>query len=95
MDTSTEAALVVHRANGTQMKFVEHSSGLYVYKPNVTSENVIGYTMVSTVAQQKRMFSRREVKSADDARDLYRRLGGPTKQSSLISSNEISFTTAL
>ncbi len=33
--------------------------------------------MVSTVAQQKRMFLRREVKSADDARDLYRKIGRP------------------
>ena len=77
MDTSTEAALVVHRADGTTMKFEEHLSGLYIYKPNNTNSNVTGYTLVSTVAEQKRMFSRREVTSADTARDLYRKIGRP------------------
>jgi hypothetical protein len=44
------------------MKFTEHGSGLYVYDSaartkNTTSESVNAYTMVSTVAEQKKMFS--------------------------------------
>jgi hypothetical protein len=77
MDTAAELALIVHRSDGTTMKFKEHSSGLYVYMPNDTNHHVTGYTLVSTVAEQKRMFSRREIKSADAARDLYRKIGRP------------------
>jgi hypothetical protein len=54
MDTSTEPALLVHRLDGSIMKFLEHSSGLYIYKCNSTNDRVTGYyTMVSTVAKQK------------------------------------------
>ena len=80
MDTLAEPALLVHRLDGTVMKFLEHPSGLYVYKGNdrTTNDNVTGYyTMVSTVAQQKKMFSRREVALADAARELYRKIGRP------------------
>lgn len=60
-------------------KFLEHPSGLYVYKSNNrTNEDVTGYyTLVSTVAAQKKLFSRREIKSADAARELYRKIGRP------------------
>jgi hypothetical protein len=77
MDSSDEPAMFVHRLDGSTMKFREHASGLYVYKCNATNDNITGYTMVSTVAKQKKLFSRREVKSADIARDLYRKLGRP------------------
>ena len=82
MDTSDEPALVVHRVDGTTMKFAEHPSGLYIYQRNPTNVPVTGYssyTMVSTVAEQKRLFSRREIKSADVARALYRKIGRPSE----------------
>jgi hypothetical protein len=81
MDTSAEPALHVHRLDGSVMKFVEHPSGLYVYKTSNSTSNdrVTGYTMVTTVAAQKRLFSRREVKAADQARDLYRKIGRPSE----------------
>jgi hypothetical protein len=80
MDTSDEPALHVHRLNGTVMKFVEHESGLYVYKDcNATNNCVIAYTMVSTVAEHKKLSLRREVKAADQARDLYRKIGRPAE----------------
>ncbi|KAI2512761.1 Reverse transcriptase (RNA-dependent DNA polymerase) [Fragilaria crotonensis] len=79
MDTSDEPALHVHRLDGSVMKFVEHPSGLYVYKSNDTSDRVTGYTMVNTVAKQKKLFSRREVRAADQARDLYRKIGRPAE----------------
>jgi hypothetical protein len=78
MDSCTEPAMLVHRLDGTVMKFTEHPSGLYVFKPqNVTNTTVNEYTMLSTVAQQKKMFSRREIQGADAARDLYRKIGRP------------------
>ena len=77
MDTSKEPTIFVHRLDGSVMKFIEHPSGLYIFNPNTTSNCVNAYTMVYTVAQQKKMFSHREIKLADDARDLYRKIGRP------------------
>ena len=34
MDTATEKAIVIHRANGKKMKFVESNSGLFHFKMN-------------------------------------------------------------
>ena len=78
MDSSEEPAINVHRLDGSIMKFVEHASGLYVFATDkTTSESVNAYTMVSTVAEQKKMFSRREITAADEARALYRKIGRP------------------
>ena len=79
-DTSSEAAMVVHRSDGTMMKFVEHPSGLYVFKgspTNSTSKIGCAYTLLSTVAEHKQMFSRRQIEAADAARSLYRKIGRP------------------
>ena len=81
LDTSSEPALCVNRFDGSVMKFTEHDSGLYVFDSAthkvLSSERVNAYTMVSTVAQQKKMFSRRQIEAADTARELYRKLGRP------------------
>ncbi len=79
MDTTDEPALFVHRLDGSVMKFAEHPSGLYIYKSISTSDQVTeySYTMVWTVAQQKKLFSLREIRAADDARALYRKIGRP------------------
>ena len=37
MDTLDEPALIVHRIDGSIMKFVEHPSGLYIYQGNSTN----------------------------------------------------------
>jgi hypothetical protein len=82
MDTSAEAAMFVHRSDGSLMKFVEHPSGLYVFKgspTNSTSKLGHAYTLLSTVAEHKRMFSRRQVAAADTARALYRKIGRPAE----------------
>jgi len=79
MDTSSEPAMLVHRLDGSVMRFEEHPSGLYVFKSNTTKDSVVGYSMLSTVAQQKKMFSRREIAAADIARALYRKLGRPSE----------------
>ena len=82
MDTKDEPSLCVHRLDGSVMKFHEHASGLYVYDSTAdsskhSSERVTAYTMISTVAAQKQMFSRREIAAADTARELYRKIGRP------------------
>jgi hypothetical protein len=93
MNMSAEPALLVHRLDGSIMKFLEHSSGLYIYKCYSTNDRVTGYyTMVSTVAKQKQLFSRREIKSADIARELYRKIGRPDEAEfqSILRGNRIS-----
>jgi hypothetical protein len=51
---------------------------LYVFVPN-NNDQVTAYTMVSTVEENKRLFTAREVKDADAARALYRKLGRPSE----------------
>ena len=84
MDTAVEAALCVHRVDGTIMKFVEFSTGLYYFDPSqqqhiTTNTTVTGYSFVTTVAGNKSRFHRREVAAADAARTLYRHLGRPSQ----------------
>lgn len=79
LDTSDEPALCVHRSDGTVMKFAEHASGLYVYDASKLSDPITAYTLISTVADQKKLFSRRQIDAADLARDLYRKLGRPSE----------------
>ena len=78
MDTSAEPALLLHRMDGSIMKFVEHSCGLYVFAPKDSSD-VNAYSLLQTVASQKKFFTDREVAAANDARALYRRLGRPSE----------------
>ena len=46
---------------------------------NNNSASTTAYTMVSTVAEHKRMFSWRQLKAADTARALYCKLGRPSE----------------
>ena len=78
MDSGIERSMNVHRLDGSIMQFVEHESGLYVYHPNVTNPPVTGYSMLSTVAAQKKLFTPRQIRDADTARNLYRMIGRPS-----------------
>jgi hypothetical protein len=86
MDTLVEAAMNVHRKDGTIMKFREYKSGLYYYdasehraasNPTSTSED---YIFLNTVAGSKANLTQREIKGADKARTLYRKIGHPAEQ---------------
>jgi len=85
MDTSVEAALCVHCSDGSIMKFIKYRSGLYYHdaaaavQPN-SNKNVIDYSFVSTVANNKAQFTRCEIEGADKARALYRKIGRPYQQ---------------
>jgi hypothetical protein len=51
-----------------------------VFDPSVsnnTSAPVTGYTLLSTVSEQKKLFSPRQILAADSARALYRLIGRP------------------
>jgi len=85
MDTSVEAALCVHRTDGLIMKFIEYRSGLCYHNAAATVQpnsnaNVIDYSFVSTVTNNKAQFPRREIEGADKARALYRKIGRPSQQ---------------
>ena len=91
MDSSRSLSMDVQREDGSIMRFVEHPSGLYVYKGNESNDRVNSYTLLSTVAQHKQMFSPRQIQQADLARRLYRLLGRPDEKefSSILRNNLI------
>ena len=78
-----EAAFHVHKADGSgSTVFSEHESGLYLHDtqspPNPTpSSTVTGYSYLQTAANNKKMFTRRQVNAADEARKLYHMMGRP------------------
>ena len=83
MDTSVEDALCVHHSDGSIMKLIGYGSGLHYHyaaaavQPN-SNENVIDYSFVSTVANNKTQFPRCEIEGADKARALYRKIRRPS-----------------
>jgi hypothetical protein len=84
MDTVTESAIHAHRTNGTKMTFRQHAIGLYIYdivaqKENI-SGNVIDYSFISAVIENKTHFSRQEIEGADLAKILHRRIGRPSQK---------------
>jgi hypothetical protein len=77
MDSAIEAAITVHRTDGSLMKFTEFSSGLYYYDTmgsqhptNSTSTDLNNYLFLHTVDGNKRAYTRREIEGADRARAL-------------------------
>ena len=63
------------------MKFSEYRTGLYYYvvprRSDKTEECVSDYCFVTTVANNKSIFTRREIEGADRACNLYIKLGRP------------------
>jgi hypothetical protein len=85
MDSSSDAAFHVHLPDGSgYTRFKELESGLYLhdtndgktpYDSNATNdkEEVIGYSYLQTVAENKKAFTIRQIDAADMARQLYRK----------------------
>jgi len=61
------------------MKFQEQESGLYIFKPNIKAPiNIYPHCkLVTTIEENKNMFTKRQVCNADLARELYRIIGRP------------------
>ena len=103
MDTAVEPALVVHHTDGSCMKFIEYDTGLYYFDassglsdPSSLADNpsslpVTPYSFVHTVADNLRAYSRAQVQGANQARELYIKLGRPgqTHFEQLITNNLI------
>ena len=87
MNTSVEPAIIVHMPDGQTMKFVEFESGLYYYdtaargnfNSNPQLTNYTDHSFLNTVDDNKSFFTKREVRAADNARSLYRKLGRPSE----------------
>ena len=66
------------------MKFIEVRAGLYVWKPehntNLFNKQISSYSFPSLVSENKRNFTRRELRRIDDARKLYINMGMPGYQ---------------
>jgi hypothetical protein len=90
MDSNDDSALHVHKADGSgYTRFEEHPSGLYLhdstkgvvpYSNNVATNDddaILGYSYLQTVAENKKLFTKRQIESADKSRQLYRLLGRP------------------
>lgn len=75
-DSETGNRFVVHRPDGTQRVFEPTRNGLYA---SGMEESEDGVAMVSTVAENVKSFTRREVKRAEAARRLMAIIGRPSE----------------
>ena len=91
MDSELELAMIVHRRDGSTMKFIQYSNGLYYFdvathspssNSSVTapsSQSFAGYLFVQTVSDNKARYHRREIEGADRAVVLHRKIGRPSQ----------------
>ena len=73
----------------TQIKFVECETRLYYYNGKTTNTSgsnnknkasVTPYVFVQTVANKKKLYHKQEINRANEARDLYIKLGRQSQQ---------------
>ena len=87
-DSENGGEFKVHRQEHRQhdMRFVMHPSGLHYY--DVKQKN---YTFINTVVGNKEGFTKRQIKGAQEARELYAKLGYPSVKDYkwIIQSNQI------
>jgi hypothetical protein len=82
MDTQTEPSICIHKTNGKQMVFREHSDGLYYYDTVAhqgAPESTPPTILYQSVEENKKIVTKREIEAADVARDLYRKIGRPSE----------------
>jgi hypothetical protein len=82
MDTKKEPSITIHKTNGKKMIFCEHTDGLYYFDTLIypsTTHKVHSSMMLQSVAENKKIFTNRQIDAANVARDLYRKLGRPSE----------------
>ena len=74
---SDESRFVVHREHTgkSDMYFTEHESGLHSWTPEPT-----GMAFVETVSGNKQNYTKRQIKGAEKARELYAAVGYPSRR---------------
>ena len=67
---SNESTFVVHHeaANKKNMEFRMHANGLHCYDPR---EDITQFAFMETVAGNKKGFTKRQIKGAETAKNLY------------------------
>jgi hypothetical protein len=84
MDTSKERAMLVHVSKDTIIRFSDCGDGLYYFDTSTIRNNinndVISYSFLSTVKDNKAYFHKREIEGADKARILQQLLNWPSTQ---------------
>ena len=67
----------MHKENGDELKFIETKGGLYYYevKPKTGIKN---YSFATTVAQNRVLYTARQLKQSDLAWRLYTTIGIPS-----------------
>ena len=89
MDTSKERAITVKMGPYKEFKFLECPDGLYHYDTSITRENLSktksaftpysnSYSLATTVADNKKYFTKREISGAEGAQRLQQELGWPS-----------------
>jgi len=80
-------SILVHKKDGTTMCFKEYKMGLYVFDAGTSADNTYinhankpscHYSCLQTVESNLSLFTPREIKRANMARDLYRKIGRPS-----------------
>ena len=77
-DTEYENKCVLHKSDGSAISFKCAPNGLYYHDIRWKTERVKDYTLLSTVANNKENYTRRQVQQADNAVRLYKMIGLPT-----------------
>jgi len=86
LDKEKEKAIIIHRNNNKgMMKFVESEKGLYYYdtshlytKRPPKSKTNSAYSFVNTVANNKALYTKRQVAQAELAQKVYELVGRPS-----------------
>ena len=83
-----QPSIAVTKSNGDMMHFKEIANGLYVYdasndiketKTKNTLKPNYRYSLISTTFENESKFTSREVQGARSARELYHKIGQPSK----------------
>ena len=96
LDTEVEKSINVHVSDERVVKFKEVGNGLYIWNPEdeetkLSNKKISSYSFLTLVEANKRNFTRRELKRADDCRRLFINLGMPgyRKFYKMIETNQI------
>ena len=77
MDSAVDNSIALHVDEYTQLKFLNCGRGLYYLNLN-NNDSITDYSFLSTVADNKHYFTRREIQGADEAHLLQGRVGWPS-----------------
>ena len=77
---SDDLMFVVHRERHGKpnMQFRMHKSGLHYFDPRDESFTFVNLTLINTVSENKKSFTKRQIKAAEEAKSLYSKLAYPS-----------------